>query len=80
MAKIGFIGLGNMGLPMAGNLVNKGHEVRGFDLVAGNVEQAARLGVSAAASPADAAKGVEAIITMLPAGKDTLAVWGGGML
>src|SRR6516162_892924 len=80
MAKIGFIGLGNMGLPMAGNLVNKGHEVRGFDLVAGNVEQAARLGVSAAASPADAAKGVEAIITMLPAGKDTLAVWGGGAL
>ena len=80
MAKIGFIGLGNMGLPMAGNLVNKGHEVRGFDLVAGNVEQAARLGVSAAASPADAAKGVEAIITMLPAGKDTPTVWGGGML
>ena len=41
MAKIGFIGLGNMGLPMAGNLVKKGHEVKGFDLVAANVERAA---------------------------------------
>jgi len=80
MAKIGFIGLGNMGLPMAGNLVKKGHDVRGFDLVADNIAQAARLGVSAAASAADAAKGVEAVITMLPAGKDTLAVWSGGML
>jgi 3-hydroxyisobutyrate dehydrogenase len=80
MAKIGFIGLGNMGLPMAGNLVKQGHQVRGFDLLAGNVEQAARLGVSAATSAADAATGVEAVITMLPAGKDTLSVWGGGML
>ena len=35
MAKIGVIGLGNMGLPMAGNLVKKGHEVAGFDLVRG---------------------------------------------
>ena len=41
MANIGFIGLGNMGLPMAGNLVKKGHEVKGFDLVAANVEKAA---------------------------------------
>src|SRR5215470_16258361 len=80
MAKIGFIGLGNMGLPMAGNLVKSGHEVGGFDLVAGNVEQAVRQGVKAAASPADAARGVEAVITMLPAGRDTLDVWGGGML
>jgi len=80
MAKIGFIGLGNMGLPMAGNLVKKGHEVKGFDLVAANLEAARARGVSAAASAADAASGVEAVVTMLPAGKDTLAVWGGGML
>jgi 3-hydroxyisobutyrate dehydrogenase len=80
MAKIGFIGLGNMGLPMAGNLVKSGHEVAGFDLVAGNVEQAVRQGVKAVASPADAARDVEVLITMLPAGKDTLDVWGGGML
>src|SRR5262245_17685652 len=80
MAAIGFIGLGNMGVPMAGNLVKKGHEVKGFDLVAGNVEKAAARGVKKAASAADAAKGVEAVVTMLPAGKDTLAVWGGGIL
>ena len=46
MAKIGFIGLGNMGLPMAGNLVKKGHEVEGFDLVRDNMDQAASRGVS----------------------------------
>jgi 3-hydroxyisobutyrate dehydrogenase len=80
MAAIGFIGLGNMGVPMAGNLVKKGHEVKGFDLVAGNVEKAAARGVKKAASAADAAKGVETVVTMLPAGKDTLAVWGGGIL
>src|SRR5438552_18630140 len=80
MASIGFIGLGNMGLPMAANLVRKGHEVKGFDLVAANVEKAAARGVKMPASAAAAASGVEAVVTMLPAGKDTLAVWGGGML
>jgi 3-hydroxyisobutyrate dehydrogenase len=80
MAQIGFIGLGNMGLPMAGNLVKKGHEVKGFDLMAANVEQAMGRGVKASASAADAAIGVEAVVTMLPAGKDTLSVWSGGML
>src|SRR5262245_35825982 len=80
MAKIGFIGLGNMGTPMAGNLVKKGHEVKGFDLVAANLDKAAARGVAKAASAADAAKEVEAVITMLPAGKDTMAVWGSGML
>jgi len=39
MARIGFIGLGNMGLPMAGNLVKTGHAVQGFDLVADKVYQ-----------------------------------------
>ena len=80
MATIGFIGLGNMGLPMAGNLIKKGHEVKGFDLVAANLEKAATRGVKKVASAADAASGVDAIVTMLPAGKDTLAVWGGGIL
>jgi 3-hydroxyisobutyrate dehydrogenase len=80
MATIGFIGLGNMGVPMAGNLVKRGHEVRGFDLVPGNLEKAAARGVKKVASAADAASGVDAIVTMLPAGKDTLAVWGGGIL
>jgi 3-hydroxyisobutyrate dehydrogenase len=80
MATIGFIGLGNMGVPMAGNLVKKGHEVKGFDLVPANMEKAAARGVRKAASAAEAATKVDAIVTMLPAGKDTLAVWGGGLL
>jgi 3-hydroxyisobutyrate dehydrogenase len=80
MARIGFIGLGNMGLPMAGNLVKKGHEVKGFDLVAANVEKALARGVKRVGSAAEAARDVSVVVTMLPAGKDTLAVWGGGML
>jgi 3-hydroxyisobutyrate dehydrogenase len=80
MAKIGFIGLGNMGVPMAANLVAKGHDVRGFDLVAANVAKAEARGVGKAASAAEAAKEADAVVTMLPAGKDTLAVWGGGVL
>jgi 3-hydroxyisobutyrate dehydrogenase len=80
MARIGFIGLGNMGTPMAGNLVKKGHQVKGFDLVAANLAKAESRGVARAGSAAEAASGVDAVITMLPAGKDTLAVWGGGIL
>ena len=80
MARIGFIGLGNMGTPMAGNLVKKGHAVKGFDLVPANLDKAAARGVAKAESAADAAKAVDAVVSMLPAGKDTLAVWGGGML
>jgi len=80
MATIGFVGLGNMGVPMAGNLVKKGHAVKGFDLVAANIEKAAARGVPKAASAAEAAESADAVVTMLPAGKDTLAVWGGGIL
>jgi 3-hydroxyisobutyrate dehydrogenase len=75
MAKIAVIGLGNMGAPMAGNLVKKGHEVVGFDLSKDNLGGAVKRGVKAAASAADAVKGCDAVITMLPAGKDTVAVY-----
>ena len=75
MANIGFIGLGNMGLPMAGNLAKAGHQVKGFDTFAASLEKASGLGVAKAASAADAAKDVDVVITMLPAGKDTLAVY-----
>lgn len=75
MARVAFIGLGNMGAPMAGNLVKKGHEVVGFDLAAANLQAAAERGVKVAASAGDAAKGTDVVITMLPAGKDTLAVY-----
>jgi 3-hydroxyisobutyrate dehydrogenase len=80
MARIGFIGLGNMGVPMAGNLAKKGHAVKGFDLVAANLAKAEERGVTKVASAAEAAKDAEVVVTMLPAGKDTLAVWGGGIL
>ncbi len=61
--KIGFVGLGNMGAPMAANLAKAGHEVTGFDMAAVSVE-----GVTMAASAAEAAKGADVVITMLPNG------------
>ncbi len=61
--KIGFIGLGNMGGPMAANLVAAGHEVSGFDLAAPMPE-----GVTPAGSGVEAATGAEVVITMLPNG------------
>jgi 3-hydroxyisobutyrate dehydrogenase len=75
MAKIAVIGLGNMGGPMAGNLVKRGHAVAGYDLVGANLDTAVKRGVTAAASAAAAAKGADCVITMLPAGKDTIAVY-----
>ena len=61
--RIGFIGLGNMGAPMAGNLVAAGHQVAGYDVAGVRVD-----GVTAAPTAADAAKGAEVVITMLPDG------------
>ncbi|MCL4766590.1 MAG: 3-hydroxyisobutyrate dehydrogenase [Hyphomicrobiaceae bacterium] len=75
MTRIAFIGLGNMGTPMAGNLVKAGYTVAGYDLVPANLERAVARGVTAAASAATAADGADAVITMLPAGKDTIAVY-----
>jgi 3-hydroxyisobutyrate dehydrogenase len=75
MAKIGFIGLGNMGLPMAVNLVKAGHEVAGFDVVPAAVEAARKANVTVASSAAQAASGAHAIITMLPDGKLVLSVY-----
>ncbi|SNS75634.1 3-hydroxyisobutyrate dehydrogenase [Tropicimonas sediminicola] len=62
--KVGFIGLGNMGAPMAANLAAAGHAVTGFDLAAPCPE-----GVTAAATAAEAASGAEVVITMLPNGE-----------
>ncbi len=75
MTAIAFIGLGNMGNPMAANLVKAGHAVRGFDLVDANLEQAASAGVETADSAAAAISGADIVITMLPAGKHVLAVY-----
>jgi 3-hydroxyisobutyrate dehydrogenase len=74
MASIAFIGLGNMGGPMAANLVRGGHAVRGFDLSPASLAAAAEAGVTAAASAQEAASGAEIVITMLPAGKHVLGV------
>lgn len=75
MAKIGFIGLGRMGVPMAGNLVKAGHEVSGFDLVGQNMGAAASRGVTGRSSAGDAATDVDIVVTMLPAGAHVRAVW-----
>ncbi|MCE2517937.1 MAG: 3-hydroxyisobutyrate dehydrogenase [Alphaproteobacteria bacterium] len=61
--KIGFIGLGNMGAPMAANLIAAGHAVTGFD-----VAPIALDGLTMAATAGDAAMGQDVVITMLPDG------------
>jgi 3-hydroxyisobutyrate dehydrogenase len=75
MTSIAFIGLGNMGGPMAANLVKAGHKVTGFDLVPAAIAQARADGVTIADKAVDAVKDAEVIITMLPAGKHVVSVW-----
>lgn len=76
MATIAFIGLGNMGNPMAANLVKAGHTVLGFDLIPQNLETAKANGLEIAASAVEAVKNADAIVSMLPAGKHVLGVYG----
>ena len=76
MTTIAFIGLGNMGNPMAANLVKAGHEVHGFDLVPENLKIARDNGVTVMANATAAVKGADAVVTMLPAGKHVLSVYG----
>ena len=68
MARIGFIGLGNMGLPMAANLIRAGHEVLGLDLAEASRARFAEAGGTVVGSIAEAASDVAVIVTMLPAG------------
>ena len=67
--KIGFIGLGNMGLPMALNLLKAGHQVIGFDLVKSQLDIFAAAGGSVAAKANDTAKDADVLISMLPASR-----------
>ncbi|MET1110896.1 MAG: 3-hydroxyisobutyrate dehydrogenase [Allosphingosinicella sp.] len=75
MARIAFIGLGNMGGGMAANLVKAGHEVRAFDLSEAALEKAEAHGCARAGSAAEAVADAEAVVTMLPAGKHVRDVY-----
>ena len=75
MTAIAFIGLGNMGNPMAANLVKAGHTVLGFDLMPANLATAKESGVTVMASAAAAVSEADVVITMLPAGKHVISVW-----
>lgn len=68
MASVAFIGLGNMGGPMAANLLKAGHELTVFDLAPEALDKAAAAGAAVAGSAAEAASGVDHVISMLPAG------------
>jgi len=75
MTTIGFIGLGNMGGPMAANLVKAGHRVLGFDVVPAALAAARQAGLETVASAAEAAAGAAVVITMLPAGQQVRDVY-----
>ena len=75
MTTIGFIGLGNMGLPMAHNLIKAGHAVSGLDVNRAPVEKLAAAGGAEAANITAAVSGAEIIITMLPAGAQVREVY-----
>jgi 3-hydroxyisobutyrate dehydrogenase len=75
MARVAFIGLGNMGGGMAANLAKGGHDVAAFDLSEDALLRAEARGCGRAASAAEAVKDAEAVITMLPAGKHVREVY-----
>jgi 3-hydroxyisobutyrate dehydrogenase len=75
MARIGFIGLGKMGLPMARNLLAAGHAVTGYDLGTRAREAAAAAGITIRPSIADAVRDAETVLTMLPEGRHVRGVY-----
>lgn len=77
MASVGFIGVGNMGGPMARNLLKAGHKVRAFDLSSELVQKVVDAGGVRAATAQEAATDVDAVVTMLPAGKHVAGVYTG---
>jgi len=79
MAAIAFIGLGNMGAPMAANLLKAGHAVAGYDLSPAACDAARAAGVTVAVSARAAAAAAEVVVTMLPAGRDLVEAYGGDL-
>jgi 3-hydroxyisobutyrate dehydrogenase len=75
VARVAFIGLGNMGGGMAANLAKAGHDVLAFDLSSDAMDRAAAKGCTPAASPQDALTGAGAVVTMLPAGRHVADVY-----
>ena len=80
MTRIAFLGLGNMGGPMAANLVKARHTVTGFDPVAAALDRARDDGVTVTADAASAVAGAEIVITMFPSGKHVIDAYSGGLL
>jgi 3-hydroxyisobutyrate dehydrogenase-like beta-hydroxyacid dehydrogenase len=64
--RVGFVGLGMMGTPMAANILSSGFPVSAYDVDEGRVEELARKGATPARSPAEAAEGADVFVTMLP--------------
>ncbi|WP_420393043.1 3-hydroxyisobutyrate dehydrogenase [Acuticoccus sp.] len=77
MARIAFLGLGNMGGPMAANLGKAGHEVVGYDVVAAARDRHTAAGHAVAAALGEAVADAQVVITMLPAGPQVEEVYGG---
>jgi 3-hydroxyisobutyrate dehydrogenase len=77
MAVVAFVGLGNMGGPMAANLAKAGHDVRGFDLSQDALAKLEEAGGKAFGSVSEAVTGADAVVTMLPAGKHVREVYTG---
>jgi 3-hydroxyisobutyrate dehydrogenase len=80
MTTIAFIGLGNMGGPMAANLVKAGYTVQGFDVVPAALDQARENGVTVEPDSAAAVTGADVVITMLPSGKHVLDAYRDGLI
>lgn len=75
MANIGFIGVGNMGLGMAANLVKAGHSVTAYDIMSDTLDKAVAKGCARAGSAGDAVDGCDALVTMLPTGQHVRDVY-----
>ena len=75
MEKIGFIGLGNMGMPMAQNLISNGIKVKGFDVSEEILKQASENKIEVCSDTLQASKEIDVLITMLPNGEAVSSVF-----